>query len=74
MGGSRSIANASIEPDPGFMACFKDQQGIAVQAAICGVVRRRVPATQTGQQVGRTLYNELQQEDILSGVRFGLTH
>jgi hypothetical protein len=34
MGGSRSIANASIEPDQGFMACFKDQQGIAVQAAI----------------------------------------
>jgi len=36
------------------------------------LAQTQVQTTQKGQEVGRMLYNELEQGDILSGVRFGL--
>ena len=37
-----------------------------------GLAQTQVQTTQKGQQLRRMLYNELEQGDILSGVRFGL--
>jgi len=36
------------------------------------LAQTQVQTTQKGQQLGRMLYNELEQGDILSGVRFGV--
>lgn len=36
------------------------------------LAQMEVQATQKGQELGRMLYNELEQGDILSGVRFGV--
>jgi hypothetical protein len=36
------------------------------------LAQTQVQTTQKGQELGRMLYNELEQEDILSGVRWGL--
>jgi hypothetical protein len=36
------------------------------------LVQTQVQTTQKGQQLGRMLYNELEQGDILSDVRFAL--
>ena len=72
--GVGSIDNASIETGNSFMPCFRDDQRIseAQHMLPLWLAQTQVQTTQKGQEVGRMLYNELEQGDILSGVRFGL--
>ena len=72
--GVGGIDNEAIETGNGFMPCFRDDQriGEAQHMLPLWLAQTQVQTTQKGQEFGRMLYNELEQGDILSGVRCGL--
>ena len=72
--GVGGIDNEAIQTGNGFMPCFRHNQriGEAQHMLPLRLAQTQVQTTQKGQECGRMLYNELEQGDILSGVRFGL--
>src|SRR6185295_15554903 len=72
--GVRGIDDESIDTGNGFLPCFRDDQRIGKTQHMVQLwfAQTQGQTTQKGQQFGRMLYNELQQGDILSVVRFGL--
>jgi hypothetical protein len=56
------------------MPCFRDDAriGEAQHMLPLRLAQTQVQTTQKDEQLGRMLYNEFEQEDILSGVGFGL--
>jgi hypothetical protein len=72
--GVGGIDNEAIKPGNGFMPYFRDDQyiGKAQHMLPLWLAQTQVQTTQKGHECGRMLYNELEQGDILSGVRFGL--
>ena len=72
--GVGGIDNEPIDTSNGFMPGFRHDQriGEAKHMLPLGLVQTELQTTQKGQEVGRMLYNELEQGDILSGGRCGL--
>lgn len=68
------IDNESIDTGKGFMPGFRHDQriGEAQHMLPLWLAQTEVQTTQKGQELGRMLYNELEQGDILSGGRCGL--
>ena len=74
IGGIWCIDDEAIQTGDGFMPCFRHNQCIGhadAHAAIAAWRDGGVSHTQR-PELGRMVYNELEQEDILSGVRVGL--
>src|SRR5215510_11395456 len=67
--GIGSLNNAAIQTGDGFMPCVGDHQrvGKAQHMLPLGLAQMQVQTIQKGPQCRRMLYNELEQEDILSG-------
>ena len=73
MRGVGSLDHEAIQTGDGFVPCFGDHQGIgeAEHMLPLWLVQMQMQTIHKGQQFGRMLYNELEQGDILSVVRFG---
>jgi hypothetical protein len=74
IGGVRCLNDHAIQTGDRFMPCFRHNQrvGHAYHMLPLWLVQTQVQTTPKGQQLGRMLYNELEQGDILSDVRFAL--
>ena len=70
--GVGGIDDEAIEPSNGFMPYFRDDQDIsqAQHMLPLWLTQTEMQTTQEGHEGGRMLYNELEQGDILSGIRF----
>ena len=74
MRGGGGIDDEAIEPGNGFMSDFRDDQDIGQAQHMLPLwpTQTEVQTAQKGHECGRMLYNELEQGDILSAVRFGV--
>ena len=74
MRGVWGINDQAIESTNRFVPDCRDDQAVneAQYRLLLGFAQTQMPPIHRGHEGGRMLYNEFQQEDILSGIRFGV--